>query len=189
VEAVPTDRCRHRRRTGSNPLPGHGLRIRLRNALFRAVDGGNPALQPERSKQFSAGIVLEPVAGLSASLDYDVEIRNLVQLVDETTIYDNYAALAPSLIVRGPPDAEFPDLPGPIGLVKRIPWNLGTLKTSGIDVDVRYRAPTMPFGQFTFSINGTYVLDYELSGVNSAPFPGSAGRRGPQTGAISRWRH
>ncbi|HKU87204.1 MAG TPA: TonB-dependent receptor [Casimicrobiaceae bacterium] len=160
------------------------------NAFFHAVDGGNPALQPERSKQFTAGIVLEPAAGLSASLDYyHVEIRNLVQFVDENTIFDNYAALGPSLVVRGPPDEEFPDLPGPIELVKRIPWNLGTLKTSGIDVDVRYRAPTTAFGQFTFSIDGTYVLDYSLNGVNSAPFPGGAGERGPFTAAISRWRH
>jgi len=160
------------------------------NALFHAIDGGNPALQPERSTQFTAGIVLEPAAGFSASLDYyDVEIRNLVQPVDETTIFDNYAALGSSLIVRGPPDAEFPDLPGPIELLKRIRWNLGTLKTSGIDVDVRYRAPTIPIGQFTLSIDGTYVLDYELRGVNSAPFPAGAGQRGPFTGAISRWRH
>jgi iron complex outermembrane receptor protein len=160
------------------------------NAFFYAVDGGNPALQPERSKQLSAGIVLEPAAGLSASLDYyHVEVRTLVQFVDEKTIFANYAALGPSLVVRGPSDEEFPDLPGPIELVKRIPWNLGTLKTSGIDVDVRYRAPTMPIGQFTFSIDGTYVLDYELRGVNSAPFPGGAGQRGPLIGAISRWRH
>jgi iron complex outermembrane receptor protein len=160
------------------------------NAFFYAVDGGNPALQPERSKQLSAGIVLEPAAGLSASLDYyHVEVRNLVQFVDEKTIFANYAALGPSLVVRGPPDAEFPDLPGPIELVKRIPWNLGTLKTSGIDVDVRYRAPTMPIGQFTFSIDGTYVLDYALSGVNGTLFPGGAGQRGSLIGAISRWRH
>ena len=160
------------------------------DTFFSAVDGGNPALQPERSKQFSAGIVLEPVAGLSAGFDYyRVEIRNLVQRVDETTIFDNYAALAPSLIVRGPPDAEFPDLPGSIVLVKRIPSNLGTLRSSGMDVDVRYRAPASPIGQFTFSLVGTYVFDYSVTGVNSAPFPRGAGQRAPLQGAISRWRH
>jgi iron complex outermembrane receptor protein len=160
------------------------------DAFFNSADGGNPALQPERSSQFSAGVVVEPAAGLSASLDYyHVEIRNLVQLVDETTIFDNYAALAPSLIVRAPPDAQFPDLPGSIVLVKRIPANLGTLRTSGIDVDLRYRAPAAPLGQFTFSLAGTYVLDYSVTGVNSAPFPGGAGQRGPLIGAISRWRH
>jgi len=177
---------------GPDPIrcPVTGSEFDCDDALFRAVDGGNPALQPERSKQFTAGIVVEPAAGFSASLDYyHVEVRNLVQLVDENTIFDNYAALGPSLIVRAPPDEEFPDLPGPILLVKRIPWNLGTLKTSGVDVDVRYRAPAMPIGQFTFSIDGTYVLDYSLNGVNSAPFPGGAGQRGPFTGAISRWRH
>ena len=160
------------------------------NTLFAALDGGNPALQPERSKQFSAGVVLEPVARLSASMDYyHIEIRNLVQRVDETTIFQNYPALAPSLIVRAPPDAEFPDLPGPIAQIKRIPSNLGTLRTSGIDVDVRYRAPAMPIGQFRFSMAGTYVIDYAVTGVNGAPFPSGAGQRGPFTGAISRWRH
>ena len=67
-------------------------------------------------------------------------------------------------------------------------WH-AALKTSGIDVGVRYRAPMMPMGQFTFSIDGTYVLDYELRGVDSTPFPSAAGQRGPLTGAISRWRH
>jgi hypothetical protein len=58
-----------------------------------------------------------------------------------------------------------------------------------MDVDVRYRAPAMPIGQFAFSIDGTYVLDYALSGVNGTLFPGGAGQRGSLIGAISRWRH
>jgi iron complex outermembrane receptor protein len=159
------------------------------NALFPALDGGNPALQPERSKQFTLGAVAEPLAGFSASLDYyRIDIRNLVQPVDETTIFDNFALLAPSLVVRAPPDPDFPDLPGRIVRLKRNSVNLGNLRTSGIDVDLRYRAPTLPIGQFILTVTGTYVLDYALRGMNNQLFPAGVGQRGP-SGAISRWRH
>jgi iron complex outermembrane receptor protein len=156
------------------------------NAFFLQQSGGNPALLPEKSRQFSGGIVIEPTAGMSASVDYyDIEVRNLVQLVDP---FDNAALLPPSFVVRAPPDAAFPDLPGRLVQVLSIPANLGELRTSGLDADVRYRAPTTSVGRFTFALSGTYVLDYRLTGANGTPFPAGAGQRGP-SGAISRWRH
>jgi len=159
------------------------------NALFLTRQGGNSALSPEKSRQFSGGIVVEPTAGLSASVDYyDIEVRNLVQLFDPTTIFDNAALLPPSFIVRAPPDAQFPDLPGRVVQIVTIPTNLGELRTSGLDADVRYRPAPTSVGQFTFVLSGTYVLDYRLAGANNTPFPGGAGQRGP-SGAISRWRH
>jgi iron complex outermembrane recepter protein len=159
------------------------------DAFFLAQEGGNPALSPEKSKQFSGGIVIEPIAGLSASVDYyDIEVRNLVQRLDETTIFGNYALLASSFIVRAPPEPQFPDLPGRIVQLLRVPTNVGELRTSGLDADVRYRPPATSIGRFTFALAGTYVLDYRLTGLNNAPFPAGAGQRG-LSGAISRWRH
>jgi iron complex outermembrane receptor protein len=159
------------------------------DAFFLSFDGGNPRLQPERSKQYSAGIVVAPFAGFSATLDYyNIEVRDLVQPLDEKTIFGNFAQLGASFIVRRPPDPQFPNLPGPIEHVLRIFGNIGTLKTSGIDVDVRYRTAPAPAGQFTLSLAGTYALDYGLTGVTSAPFPSGVGQRGT-LGAISRWRH
>jgi iron complex outermembrane receptor protein len=158
-------------------------------ALFLTQNGGNPALLPEKSRQFSGGIVIEPAAGLSASLDYyDIEVRNLVQGFGPTTIFANAQLLPPSFIVRAPPDADFPDLPGRLLQILSIPTNLGQLRTSGLDADIRYRPPATSVGQFAFALSGTYVLDYRLTGVNDAPFPAGAGQRGP-SGAISRWRH
>ena len=72
--------------------------------------------------------------------------------------------------------------------LKRNSINLGNLRTSGIDVDLRYRAPKLPIGQFILTMTGTYVLDYALRGMNNQLFPAGVGQRGP-SGAISRWRH
>ncbi|HEX6795299.1 MAG TPA: TonB-dependent receptor, partial [Casimicrobiaceae bacterium] len=158
-------------------------------AFFLTRQGGNPALSPEKSRQFSGGIVIEPTAGLSASVDYyDIEVRNLVQLFGPATIFANAELLPPSFIVRAPPDAQFPDLPGRVVQIVTIPTNLGQLRTSGLDADLRYRPAATSVGQFTFALSGTYVLDYRLTGANDTPFPGGAGQRGV-SGAISRWRH
>jgi len=77
---------------------------------------------------------------------------------------------------------------GRIVQVVSIPTNLGQLRTSGLDADIRYRPPATSVGQFTFALSGTYVLDYRLTGANDTPFPAGAGQRGA-SGAISRWRH
>ena len=66
--------------------------------------------------------------------------------------------------------------------------NFGKLETSGVDVDVRWRASPTSIGQFTLGLAGTYVIDYRLTGINPARFPTGAGTRGPD-GAVSRWRH
>jgi len=159
------------------------------DTFFTTTDGGNPLLQPETSRQFAGGVVFEPVAGLSASLDYyRVEIRNLVQFIDPETIFGNFALLAPSLVVRGPADPQLPELPGRIVRLLIMPGNIGKLQTSGLDVDVRYRALQNPIGQFTVGLTGTYALDYRLTDVIGGTFPAGVGQRGP-LGAISRWRH
>ncbi|HEX6138187.1 MAG TPA: TonB-dependent receptor [Casimicrobiaceae bacterium] len=159
------------------------------DTFFRTHVGGNPQLQPERSHQYSAGVVVEPAAGLSASIDYyHVEIRNVIFYVDDATIWRNFDLLAPVRVIRHPPDAEFPGLPGRIDYIVVSPGNLGELRTAGIDVDARYRAPAISAGQFTLALAGTYVTDYRLTGFGTDAFPTGPGQRGSR-GAISRWRH
>jgi hypothetical protein len=57
--------------------------------------------------------------------------------------------------VRKPPDAQYPNLPGEIAYVIENLINAGTLQTSGIDVDLKLRAPPTPIGQFAFGLSGT----------------------------------
>jgi iron complex outermembrane receptor protein len=150
--------------------------------------GGNPALQPETSRQVNAGIVLEPASGWSVSFDYYwVEVKNVIAIVPTSTIFEEYDRWAPGYVVRKPPDADYPDLPGPIDYVVQYPANVGTIMTEGVDINLQWRGPATRVGQFSLVLNGTYVFEYEHSGYESALVPPGVGRRGPD-GAVARYR-
>jgi len=153
--------------------------------------GGNPSLRPETSRQLNVGIVLEPAAGLSASLDYyRVTVRNVIDVVSADAIFQDYALWAPGYVVRKPPDPQSPELPGPIDYVVQYATNVGTLKTSGLDVSLQWRGPATAYGRFAATLEGSYVVDYEHTGFASSAAPTAVGTRGfAGIGAISRWRH
>jgi len=157
--------------------------------IYQLKMGGNPALQPETSQQVNAGIVVAPTAQLSASLDYYwVKVKNVVEIVPlDTILGPDYARWAPGYVVRLPPDAQYPNLPGRIDYVVQYPTNAGAITTSGIDINVQWRGPATPIGQFSLGLNGTYVFDYAHTGFESSLVPPSVGTRGPD-GAIARYR-
>jgi iron complex outermembrane receptor protein len=158
---------------------------------FLLVEGGNPALEPETSQQVNAGIAFQPVGGWSTSIDYYwVRLSNIINFVPaETILGPDHAIWAPGYVLRQPPDAEHPDLPGRIDRIALYPTNVGTLTTSGIDFNLQWRAPATDLGRFTLTLDGTYVLEYAQGGYTSTGVPTSAGARtGDELGAIARYR-
>jgi len=143
--------------------------------------GGNTTLQPEKSRQANVGLVFESRSGFSASLDY--YWVKVIELIGTPPL-----SVDPAHVVRGPPDADYPNLPGPIVLIVDVTENQGTLQSSGLDLDVRYRFPSSELGRVSIGLTGTYVLTYKPAQENLV-FPASPGRAGPSGGAISRWRH
>jgi iron complex outermembrane receptor protein len=153
---------------------------------FPALMGGNPSLEPEKSKQLNAGVVWEPLPRLSMGLDYwRIHKTNTIGVVPEDSLFlyhDHFA----SNFVRGPPDATFPNLPGPIQTVLEWNQNLGSLVTAGFDIGVSYRGQATPLGRFGFALNGTYISEWQqqLDGVNYTSAVGNT-----VVGPIPRWRH
>jgi len=160
---------------------------------FLGRTGGNPLLQPEKSTQWGVGAVVELLPGLSLGADYfNVEIRNLIDFVLQAPLFADWAFWEPTQVVRNPatPEDIALGIPGAVDYVIENPNNFGTLRTSGIDVDIRYRSGATQIGQFTLSLAGTYVIDYDRTGPYSNTFPAGAGARSTFTnGAIARWRH
>ena len=156
--------------------------------IYQLKVGGNPLLHPETSQQVNAGIVVAPTTQMSASIDYYwVRVKNVIEIVPlETILGPDYARWAP-YVVRKPPDAQYPNLPGPIDYVVQYWTNVGTITTSGIDVNVQWRGPVTPVGQVSLGLNGSYVFDYKHTGFESSLVPPSVGARGPD-GAIARYR-
>ncbi|HKU87200.1 MAG TPA: TonB-dependent receptor [Casimicrobiaceae bacterium] len=154
---------------------------------FPAVVGGNPNLKPETSTQFNAGVVWAPTASFSLSVDYwKIDKKNLIVALSEREVLSPDARFAGNAI-RGPADAEFPDLPGPIQTVVLWNENFGDLKTSGYDVGVNWRAPEAPLGRFTLALDGTYVSTYEIPGETGGKLPFVGNNDGPYP--VPRWRH
>jgi outer membrane receptor protein involved in Fe transport len=135
----------------------------------------------------NAGFVIEPLSGLSANVDYYwVEVKNPIITPTDAYIFDNFAQLAPTHVVRKPPDTQYPVLPGEIDYLIENQFNAAKLRTSGIDIDVRWPPPT-PIGAFKLGLNGTYVIEYKqtLFPVQTNP-EAATGTRGPLNGAVSR---
>jgi len=159
------------------------------NLQFNSQRGGNAALQPEKSHQWYMGLVWEPNNRLSAGLDYyHIYVKNLIAQLDASTIFDDFAFWEPTNVVRRPPDAAFPNLPGQIQYVIENLVNVGKQETSGIDIDLTYRFPTTPYGRFTGRFNGSYVLHFKQATFDATDYPDYVGTRGPD-GSIARWRH
>jgi iron complex outermembrane receptor protein len=97
-------------------------------------------------------------------------------------------------IVRKPGvDPNYPNLPNVIDYVIEPTVNAGKQKVSGIDVDLRYRLPTVlwptNWGRLEARLNGTYTDKWEQTDLISGNLINYAGTSGFPQGAISRWRH
>ncbi len=155
---------------------------------FNVIDGGNPVLQPERSTQYTAGVVWAPTERVSLALDYwNIDKKNVIGTLDEFVIFDNYARYGASNVVRGPVDPAYPNLPGPVDYLIVYNENLGRLKTSGLDIGVQFRSDATSFGRFAFKLDGTYIADWKLA-FEGLPSVSDAGRIGT-FGPVPRWRH
>jgi iron complex outermembrane receptor protein len=166
------------------PITGHPEDC---GGTFRVVSGGNPNLKPEKSRQFDAGLVLRPTTSISLTADYwkiakDGEIGSL----DPATLFGQFGRYAPNYIVRGPVEPNFPNLPGPITTLLLNLQNLGSLRTSGVDVNVTAGPWTTAVGSIQFSLDGTYLLQWKRQ-FDGNPYASVLGN--DISGPVPRWKH
>ncbi|WP_323846797.1 TonB-dependent receptor plug domain-containing protein [Microbulbifer magnicolonia] len=123
--------------------------------------GGNPDLQPEEAKTFTAGVVWTPsfAEDLSITLDYfDIEVEDAIQSPDLQRILDDCyragIASACERVVRNNNGA------GQIIALEGALMNIGRITTKGVDIDVvqnfHYDA-----GQLALRAQATRLLEYE----------------------------
>jgi iron complex outermembrane receptor protein len=147
-----------------------------RPAQVAASINGNPDLEPEKSRTFTAGFVFEPNASFSAALDfYQITWSNQVAIENFQTIANN-----PNdpRVFRDPVTGAVLSIAG--GFI-----NLSQVSTQGVDLDVRYNTSTR-YGRFETRLAATYVDSYEINGQEWA------GTNGAWTftniSAIPRWK-
>ncbi len=134
--------------------------------------GGNPDLQPETSDTMSFGLVFRPEIGdLSVAIDYfDIKIDDTIS----STVGGNADTYINSCLDTG--DPAFCDLINrdslgslwltPGGYIVDTSLNLGTLQTTGVDLQASY---TLNFGEHRLGFNLVGTRLFELA---TAPLPG-----------------
>ena len=122
------------------------------------ITGGNPNLKPETSKQYSLGIVLQPVRSLSVGVDYfSIKVENVISQPGTQEVVSQ-------VFLGNPAYAGFVTRDAANEITQTIATlaNTGTMKAQGVDLDLRYREKFGP-GRLDLSLNGTYFIKFEQS--------------------------
>ncbi|HZF17970.1 MAG TPA: TonB-dependent receptor [Steroidobacteraceae bacterium] len=139
---------------------------------YNFLQGGNPALTPEKSDTTSFGVIFTPrfAPGLSVTLDYfDIKIEDSISTVGADNVLKAcYIANDPNFCAHIHRNAGNGSLWIGDGHVDDLNVNIGSLSTTGVDVNVNYAG--LDFGRagkFNFNLTGTWLDSKETD-----PLPG-----------------
>jgi iron complex outermembrane receptor protein len=142
----------------------------------------NPLLKPEKSKQFSAGMVVEPNKNWNGSVDYWVIRKtDIISEIGEQTVFDNPVYYNdPKIVVR--------DTDGAVSYLQFKKENRGKLNTSGFDLALNWHGDASSIGRFSAGIAATYITEYKFQSDPSSPLTNGLGVFRDDK-AVQRWRH
>ncbi|MCY4753315.1 TonB-dependent receptor [Pelomonas aquatica] len=125
-------------------------------------------LRPEKSKSYTLGLVFEPGPAFNLSLDYyDVKISNQIVSVG---LFGQYQIDTPDAYgtrlyrVHSPTTANAaPTGPDDTILYGTYPFiNLGSARSSGLDLDLRLKLDGGAWGRFTPQLQWTHMIRYTI---------------------------
>jgi len=144
------------------------------------LQGGNQDLSPEKSKTFSAGIVLEPIPQATLALDYwNIKLKDKINALPEEAIFGDYAKYQ-ARFLRNPDGSPY--------AILDLKENLGKVNTDGVDVSLTLRSGPTSVGGFTLTLDGTYVHKYEYQDEREGPYTQNVGRYAANN-PVFRWKH
>lgn len=152
----------------SNPAITDPFRGNENNTGVITRSFGNPTIDPEQGDTFTAGLVLQPsfIPGFSMSVDYyDIKLEDSIgQLGSQNIVTQCFQGVQHvcSLISRNTDPSTFGQYGvGPIVSVDNQFLNTGTVKTSGVDVEVSQRLPMSAFREgWAGSLSARLLVNY-----------------------------
>lgn len=161
------------------------------NPQISVQTGGNLNLNPEKADSFTAGFVWSPAfasqTNWSEKMDvgfswYDHEIEDGIQAVDaQTQLNLCVQTLSPDFCNGIRRNAI-----GAIDRFSNFLTNIGSIETSGFDVDINWVSPMWDWGQVSTSWRNTFVEDYTAVGAAGAVQPQGVGIE-VSNSAIPEW--
>jgi iron complex outermembrane recepter protein len=157
---------------------------------YNFIQGGNPALSPEKADTYTAGLVFTPIRNLTGSVDWwSIKVDGAVgQAPAQTTLNQCvFSGQNCNLVQRD----QFGTLwILPTGFVSAINQNLGGYHTTGVDLAVNYLLRMGSWGSLNLNAIGTYVNKWEFEPIKGLGKFDCVGFYGPQCGTPTpKWRH
>lgn len=148
---------------------------------FLLVQGGNPLLAPEKAEAMTFGIIWEPaaVSGLSLGVTaFRIKHEDFISRFSDYQTMLRRPDVFGDRIVRADPTPE--DIaagrPGRLLSLDSSAVNYGGVEVRGADVDVRFVLPETAWGQFSWSLLGSYIDEYLVQLTPAAPPSNQVGR-------------
>ena len=133
-----------------------------------SITGGNRDIRPEKSTNWTAGLVWEPIPAFNVTLDYwNIKTRNQITAGDPQSVIDNPGAFPSSVVLRDPTDAiaGVPDS-GTVLSVTAPYQNLDKTTTNGIDISARYRWNASEYGNFAAAVEFSHTFNFKRTFSN-----------------------
>jgi iron complex outermembrane recepter protein len=163
--------------------------------IWSTFNYSNAKLKPEKSRQFSVGLVFEPRRGINLNLDYwNIQKTNLISTLGVDVILSDlnkYGALVHRYYDTNLPPACADDYdPDDYGIcvIDLIKENRGKQRISGVDLGLSLSGLKTGIGEFGLRLNGTLTLKSQQQTGNGDPFVSNLGRF-INDGVVQRWRH
>ncbi|WIV96175.1 TonB-dependent receptor [Kinneretia aquatilis] len=153
----------------------------------------NPNLKPERSRQFSLGMVFEATRNLSVSLDYwNIQKSDLISTIGEDIILanlDKYGKLVHRYNMdEGLEGCDYDPDDYEICFIELRKENRGKQRTSGLDITMDLKGLRTGVGDFGAKLVGTLALKSEKQTGYGDGFVSNLGKF-VTDGVVQRWRH
>jgi outer membrane receptor protein involved in Fe transport len=141
---------------------------------YQSITGfnsGNPHLQPETAKTYTAGLVFTPSAlrNFTATVDYyNIKIDNAVGAIDIPTLLNQ-------CLLTGSPTyctSVFRDPnSGKLTRIDQLSINTATLLTAGVDIGANYRMELPPYlgDSLGFALNWNWLQELNVINQQGAP--------------------
>ena len=143
---------------------------------YNGETGGNPNLKPEVSDTYTAGVVFQPkiIPGLNVSVDYfNIKVDQFIAGIGATLILNQCINTANpifcNLVHR---DANGSLFLSNQGFVQDTTLNTGSLKTTGVDVNVSYRTDLSNLGLGDNGSISAAMVGTWLDTLITQPLPG-----------------
>jgi iron complex outermembrane receptor protein len=161
---------------------------------YNFLQGGNLQLKPEKSTSTTFGLVLTPMRNLSLTLDYfNIKVKDTISSVGPTTTLEK-------CLESGDPRFCSQITRDSLGTLWLLPQarivatstNIGSMKTSGIDVGFNYAYKMGEMGSLGVAMNGTWLKEFgveELPGEGTYDCVGLYNGSGKCGQPRPEWRH